>query len=250
MWSPGAAERKTSLSNVLSLPLSLERVVIGEYTIDRETEKKADAIARDSYPDLIIITTSQGKRFIPLQQLAMLEEQFQTAREAARRTGFEEGRQSGYAAGLKAGQEEAERVVASLSGLVADVTRQREAILIEAKDKILEMVLKISEKVTFAAAKADPNLTAAIISGAIDQLLDKSKIVIKVHPDHLAVVEQYIDRFRGSDTSIKEFAIEADPRVRTGGCFIETPSGDIDARLESMLDVIAQALLESGEKAQ
>lgn len=238
------------MSNVLSLPMSDERVMIGEYTVDQELEKKADDVARTSYPELVIITTLQGKRYIPLQQLAILDQKVIQEREAAYRQGFDAGRQAGHASGLKTGQEEAQRVVASLSGLIADITSQRALILEEAKDKILDMVLKIARKMTFAAAKIDPNLTVAIIAGAIDQLLDKSKIIIKVHPDHLAVVEQSIDRFRGNDTTIKEFAIEADPRVRTGGCFIETPSGDIDARLESMHDVISQSILESGEKAE
>jgi flagellar assembly protein FliH len=242
--------RKTSLSNVLSLPLSEERVMIGEYTIDQELERKAEAIARTSYPDLVIITTHQAKRYIPLQQLALLDQKVTKERDAAYRQGFDAGRQTGHEAGLNIGQAEAKQVVGSLSGLIADVTCQRALILEEAKDKILEMVLKISRKMTFAAAKIDPNLTVAIIAGAIEQLLDKSKIIIKVHPDHLAVVEQNIDRFRGDDTTIKEFSIESDPRVRTGGCFIETPSGDIDARLESMHDVISQSILESGEKAE
>jgi flagellar assembly protein FliH len=104
------------------------------------------------------------------------------------------------------------------------------------------LVLKISQRLTFSAVEADPEITMAIISGAVDQLLDKSRIRVKVHPRHLPELEQHIDRFRGADTAIKEFAFEADPRVRVGGCFIETPAGDIDARLESMYDVIAQAM--------
>ncbi len=51
----------------------------------------------------------------------------------------------------------------------------------------------------------------------------------------------------GDNTAIKEFEIMADSRIRVGGCFIETPSGDIDARLESMYSVIKQALLEGEE---
>jgi len=121
--------------------------------------------------------------------------------------------------------------------------------LTEAKIKILELILKISRKLTFAAVEFDPQVTMSIISGTIEQLLDKRNIKVKVHPDHLPELEQHIDKFMGSNTAIKEFNIEADPRIRAGGCFIETPSGDIDARLESMYDVIKQALLD-GEDSQ
>ena len=81
-----------------------------------------------------------------------------------------------------------------------------------------------------------------MIRGVIDSLIDRSRLKIKVNPDHLPIVEQNIDRFLEGSTTIKELAIEPDPRVKHGGCFIETPTGDIDARLESQFDVIADTL--------
>ncbi len=231
------------MSNVRTLQLATEKVVIGEYSVDLDKQLKAEKLVAEAYPEITIISTALGKKQIPLQELLLIHGRYTRERDATYRLGYDDGRESGYNDGLKDGQREAREVVASLSHLVADVTGQRAAILADAKDKILDMVLKISQKLTFSAATLDPEVTMAIISGAIEQLLDKSRIKIKVHPDHLAIVEQNIDRFRGSDTSIKEFTFEADPRVRIGGCFIETPSGDIDARLESMFDIIRQSLL-------
>ena len=64
-----------------------------------------------------------------------------------------------------------------------------------------------------------------------------------------SVIEQGIDRFLGGSTSIKELTVVPDPRVRFGGCFIETPTGDIDARLESQFEVIEDALRIDEESA-
>jgi flagellar assembly protein FliH len=102
--------------------------------------------------------------------------------------------------------------------------------------------------VTFDAVEADPDLTAKMISAVIDSLIDRSRLIIKVNPDFLPVMEQHMNRFLESSTSIKDLKFEADPRVRHGGCFIETPSGDIDARLESQFEVVEEAILndESG----
>ena len=123
-----------------------------------------------------------------------------------------------------------------------DAVRQREVLYEEAHSRILDLVTKISRKVTFEAARIDPEITAQIISGTIKRLVDKSRIKVKVHPDHLPLLEQQIDHFRGDSTAIKELTIEADSRVRYGGCFIETPTGDIDARVESQIEIIAEAL--------
>lgn len=237
-----------SLSNVRSLPMTDQKVVIGEYAIDRAAETRAEDLMHKSYPELKILTTPEGKRQIPLQQLLILEQRIQEEKQETYKEGQQAGYQSGHEAGLKEGQAEARKVVASLSGMLGDLTRQRHKLLDQARNHILEMVTKISEKLTFTAASLDPKVTMAIITGAIDQLLDKSRIKVKVHPDHLPELEQNIDKFRGSDTLIKEFIIEGDSRVRVGGCFIETPAGDIDARLESMFDIIKKSILE-GEDA-
>ncbi len=242
--SPVGAGRKISLSNVRSLRLADTMVYIGEDAVDQKAQEEAERLLQNIHPDLKVTTTAEGKRQISLQDIMLLEQTHQEEKEALEKSAFERGRQTGYAAGLEKGQEEARRVVASLSGMLSDITGQRHAVLEEARDKIFEMVLKISRRLTFTAAEVDPEVTMKIIDGAINQLLDKKRIKVKVHPDHLPQVEQQIDRFRGVDTKIKEFILEADPRVRIGGCFIETPAGDIDARLESMYDVIRQSILE------
>lgn len=238
------------MSNVRSLLLSDDKILIGEYVVDQEAEKQAEQLMQTTHPDLMVITTPEGKRQIPLQDILLLERRYQEEKAKAEKESFERGRQAGYESGLNKGQEEARKAVASLSGLLTDVTRQRHELLTEAKKNILELILKISQRLTFSAASVDPELTRSIISGAIEQLLDKSKIKVKVNPDHLAELEQYIDRFRGGDTAIKEFIMEADPRVRVGGCFIETPTGDIDARLDSMYDIIRQTLLDGEDSPE
>jgi flagellar assembly protein FliH len=230
------------LSNVYTLPLAKTTVTVGGYNVDYEDERRATQLAHESYTDLTVMSTPDGRKQIPLQELLLLDRRLHEAVQAARAQGLEEGRKTAYAAGLAEGQRQAREAVASLSGLLTDLVGQREALLREAKDKILEMVEKISRRLTFSAAAFDPEVTMAIIDGAINHLLDKSAIKIKVHPNHLPVVEQHIERFRGRHTAIKELAIEADQRVRIGGCLIETPSGDIDARLESMHEIMTGAL--------
>ncbi|MCP4567859.1 MAG: hypothetical protein GY841_09805 [FCB group bacterium] len=232
------------MSNVLTLPMGDEKVVIGEYIVDRDAEKEAETLIETTHPHVMVLTTNLGKKQIPLQHLLLIEKKYRDEIKAAYQRGLEEGQTSGYEKGANDGREEARKVVASLTGLINDVTRQRQKLLSEAREHIFEMVIQVSKKLSFEAAALNPEITMSIIAGAIDQLLDKSKINVKVNPDHLPEIEQHIDRYRGRDTAIKEITFEADPRVRAGGCFIETPSGDVDARMESMFEIIRQSLLD------
>jgi flagellar biosynthesis/type III secretory pathway protein FliH len=120
-------------------------------------------------------------------------------------------------------------------------------LLEDARQHILELVLKVSKKVTFDALEINPEATLVMIQGVISQLVDRSSLRIKVHPDHLPLVEQGMDSFLQSSTAIKDLTFEADPRVRVGGCFIETPTGDIDARLNSQFEVIEDILSTDAE---
>ena len=88
-----------------------------------------------------------------------------------------------------------------------------------------------------------------MVARIVDGLIDRSQLRIKVHPDFLPIVEQNMHRFLSGTALIKEVIFEPDPRVRLGGCFIQTPTGDIDARLESQFEVIAESVLNAEEPA-
>jgi len=215
-----------------------EKVTIGEFRSDIEADNLAEKKLATSFKDINVVTTIEGKKMIPIQELLKIDRGLIKERQTAYNQGYADGRKLG----LEEGHKEAKKVIDNFASVIKDATGQREILYEEAHRKILELVLKIARKVTFEAARVDPDVTASIISGTIEKLVDKSKITVKVHPDQLPLIEQQIDRFKGDSTAIKEILIEPDKRVRYGGCFIETPTGDIDARVESQMDVITEEI--------
>ena len=226
------------MSKLLHRPLLNDKVIIGEYRVDIEADQLSEKKLATKFSDINVITSVEGRKLIPIQEIIKIEQRLIRDKE----TEYKRGYQDGYRQGKTEGHLEAQKVIDNFATLIMDAVRQREILYEEAHSKILDMVINISRKVTFEAARVDPDITAQIISGAIKKLVDKSKIKVKVHQDHLPLLEQQIEQFRGDSTAIKELAIEADSRVRYGGCFIETPTGDIDARLESQIEIIAEAL--------
>jgi flagellar biosynthesis/type III secretory pathway protein FliH len=209
-------------------------VFIGEQQRDALVEAKSEERLRQLFPQVSLITTPDGTRLIPISETQKLEDRLFSECEKARKQGFDQG----HRAGLDKGLDEARNVLKQFERAIEDAVSQRIALLEEAKQKVLELVVKISRKVTFAGLQIDQEATLVMIEGVINQLVDRSQLRIKVHPNHLPLMEQNMNRFLSSSTSIKNLTFEADPRVRIGGCFIETPTGDIDARLTSQFDVI------------
>ena len=226
------------MSNLLRNVRRGSEVVIGEVLCDLEQENAAEQKLGGLFPLVTVMTHPDGSKSIPIQEIHKIEEAYRRDRQADYQKGLREGYEKGHAAGLAVGKAEAQKVLGDFEQAIGQVVAQRQALLEEAKHQVLQLVIQTSRKVTCNAFEADPELTVKLISGVIESLTDRSKLKIKVNPNHLPVVEQHINTFLEGSTSIKDIEILPDPRVKYGGCFIETPSGDIDARLESQLEII------------
>jgi len=227
------------LSKVLRHVRPAPTVCVGERQLDHDRQSRAVAVLGRLFPAVAIVTDPGGARFIPVEEAFTMEDACRAAHEEEYRRGYREGQQAGLAQGLA----KAEQVLSRFDAAIADAIEQRHRLLDEARREILDLVVQISRKVTFDAVTIDPESTLRLINGVIDTLLDRSRIRIKVHPGHLPIVEQSIAQFLGGSALIKELTIEPDPRVREGGCLIETPHGDVDARLESQFEVVREVLL-------
>ncbi|MEK7774670.1 MAG: FliH/SctL family protein [Candidatus Zixiibacteriota bacterium] len=230
------------MSRIIRTSSTAETIIIGERHIDKEQEAEATSILKSLFPKVEVVSDMDGARFIPVIEAIRMKTVVAQERATAEKAGYNQGHRDG----LTKGQEDARKTASTLDTVIADAIRQREQLLVDAKARILDLVVQISRKVTFDAVSADPETTTKMISGVIDTLIDRSRLVIKVNPDHLPLLEQQLDTFLTSSTSIKELRLEADPRVRFGGCFIETPTGDIDARLESQFGVIEDVIKGNG----
>ena len=227
------------MSNVVRHAVIAPTIVIGDHHLDSQAEMAAERKLAHLFPHVEYLTAPTGAKLISVLEIDKFEESLEATRESAQRSGLEQGRKAGYEQGMA----EARRVMQQFEQAIGDAVRSRAVMLDEAKQKILELVVRISRKVTCDAIDIDREKTAAMIAGVVDQLTDRSKLKILVHPDFLPVVEQNIQRYLANQSVIRELTIEADPRVKLGGCFIQTPTGDIDARLESQFAVVEDVLL-------
>ena len=230
------------MSKIIRNTLEGPKVFVGEKHLDFETEKNAQERLSELFPTVAVITDSDGSKFIPIKQMTKLE----ASVDEQKKRSFDDGYKQGYDRGLQEGLKKAQDVLKNFEKSISSAVTQREAMLDESREKVLELVIKICRKITYDAVQIDPDKTLHIINGVIDTLVDRSRLKIKVNPQHLPIVEQNIEQFSQGSTVIKEIEIIGDQRVNYGGCFIETPTGDIDARLNSQIDVIEDLLLSNG----
>ncbi len=231
------------MSKILRQNSPSATVIIGDRHSDLEKESAAEQVVSEFFPNIELATNLQGKKVAPLKEFTKIKEVLDKVMNGS----WERGNREGFQRGLREGQLEAARVTQEFDGAIKNAISERHRLYEDAKANILSLVIQISKKVTFNAAAIDQDITLKIICGVIEKLIDKSSIKIKVDPEYVAVIEKNIEKFIKTESTIKQFQIEGDARVKFGGCLIETPSGDIDARLESQFELVNRVLTSTGD---
>ena len=173
------------------------------------------------------------------QQLKQLEQQHQAEVQQALRNGYAQGE----AIGLQHGLDEARRVEAQLAAAINALLSFRQTVYEQAKTQLMELAFAIADKITAARGVAERDTVIETIARCIGEILDKTRMKIRVNPAELDFVKQQFDELVKSNEAAAAAVVESDNRVSAGGCVIETDSGSADARIESQLRMLREKLI-------
>lgn len=158
----------------------------------------------------------------------------QELRDAARLEGYEEGR----AEGRVLLQREAERWLSAAEALAGHKPR----LLEEAKDQLVELAVALVAKILGPLAEGDAEAVTRVTGRALAALSDRELLTIRVHPDDLQQLLEAKPRLLQSVDGVKKLTVTEDHSVARGGCIVETPTAEIDARLDIQLEELARNL--------
>lgn len=146
------------------------------------------------------------------------------------REAYEAGFRQGEQAGIRLGQQQMAPLFDQIQRLVEDLTHARRDLLLRMERDIVALAVHIAEKVVQRTVAEDSTIVRDAVRTAIDESVDRGELVVHVSPDDFEAIEQMrseVLRMEGVDS----VHVVSDPNVDSGGCFIETSSGDIDATL-------------------
>ena len=160
---------------------------------------------------------------------------------------YEEGFVQGEKDGFELGEKKAVKVIENIENLFNEITDLKNDILKQYEKEILELIFAVAEKVVHHEVKLDDTVVKSAIFAALELAVEKSKVVFNVNPDDYDYVEKLRPELFNQNKELKSIVVSSNPSVTRGGCFLETPYGNIDATIESMLEKISQCLRESVE---
>lgn len=137
------------------------------------------------------------------------------------------------------GREQAE---SELIENILAIRAERERVLTTVEQDVLKLAVKLAEKIIGRELEQDENARGEIVINALRSARREEMLTVRVGSEDLAVLEEMrekIDRFGRA----RYIDFVADQSVKKGGCIIESASGTIDARLETQLRILENALL-------
>jgi len=161
--------------------------------------------------------------------------------EAAR----EQAREQGYAEGLSRGDEEVKRDLAQrrseLERLVASMEKAHQEALAGIEDIALGIAWEAVCKLLGEVAATRQGIQALVEQSA-NRVRAEEKMVVRLCPADIGILKEGKDPSEAGDEP-RRMEFLADASIEMGGCIIETSAGRIDAKLETQLARLSQALL-------
>ena len=160
---------------------------------------------------------------------------------------YEKGFAQGEKDGFELGEKKAVKTIENIENLFNEMTNLKHDILKQHEREILDLIFAVAEKIVHHEVRSDETVIKNAILNALELAVEKNKIIFNVNPEDYDYVEKLRPEIFNQNKELKSIVVTSDPAVTRGGCFLETPYGNIDGTIESKLEKIYQCLQESVE---
>ncbi len=141
--------------------------------------------------------------------------------------------------------EELDRASSALKAAALEWEKIRESLSSRVADKVLDLSMAVAEKIVEGKVAADPNFIKESVKKALASVWQNGPVKIHLHPDDLEEIKAAMAKGENFSDEIKEIELISDSGVKRGGCRVEGDFGEVDARIDSQIGALRQALAEA-----
>lgn len=170
------------------------------------------------------------------------EEDIQAKVKIFENEGYEKGYASGYEKGVNDGEKESALKIKRLDGIIKELEGFKTKRLTELLPQIIDLSMEIARKIIHKEIELDKNIVMYIARDAIKKVEESEEsIVIKVNPLDYEVIIANMNLLK-EQSGLKNIAVEPQTTIPPGGCYIETRTGEVDARIEEQIKEVYDAI--------
>ena len=151
----------------------------------------------------------------------------------------------GYEAGLSIAVQKADSLLEALQQAIDEETAEREALVRSIEQQALMLCVDTAEKVIRHEIRTDKQIVTRVLKMCLRRVKDRNEVTVRVNPAEVEGMRAMRDELLSSAENLRELNIVDDRRISAGGCIVESPSGDFDARIETQIDQIRRKLMDA-----
>ncbi|MDE2316327.1 MAG: flagellar assembly protein FliH [Xanthomonadaceae bacterium] len=157
--------------------------------------------------------------------------------EALEQQARDEGRAAGLAEGRALAQQELLQRLAQFDALCEAAARPLQAMDEQVLRELAQLAMVVAGRVVAHELKLSPELVAHAVREAAGALPAATReLRVRLHPQDLALLQSL-------GAAEKHWTLQADPALTRGDCVLESERSRLDARVESRLAALADAVL-------
>ena len=167
-------------------------------------------------------------------------------KEEAREAGREEGFKEGHKDGMKKAAEDCEDILAAANekanSLMSAALEARKVYLQMAEDDITSIAMSAVEQILPQHFIDAPQIILPLVRKALMKVRDQAEVTVHVAPDAYEFVLMAQAEFQHMLEGQAVLLIQSDASLQPGDCVLETPNGNVDARLATQIELVKKAI--------
>ena len=226
----------------------------------------AQAMARDAYVLDLGDLARQGQTMVERahQEADRIVAEARAERQRliadAEERGYEQGLARGHAEGLERGSREGfekallaeQATIQALTAAWDDALQRLEAMRRDldaiAQRGVLELAVRLGERVAKRAVELDADAVAGQLAEAIELAMRPSRLRVRVCPEDVERAREAMPRFMDRLGESASVSVEADATLSHGSVVVETETTRIDATIETQISRLVEVLLPGGPR--
>ena len=129
---------------------------------------------------------------------------------------------------------------ARLSETIASFEQERAAYYAQVEPELVHLILAVAEKILHREAQVDRMLVAALAKVAVENLQQRSHVVLRVSPERCAAWREYFaSQLAGTNVEVLE-----DSQLDGNGCVLETELGTANIGISAQLKEIERGFFD------
>ncbi len=154
---------------------------------------------------------------------------------------YERGRQEGENALREQLISQRTEIANLLNGVIDSLRKTIPQLVHETESGLIQLALESAQKIV-AGMPINPKMVEAVVREALKQVEETADVTVQLHSDDLALLQKHKSDVLRSAPGSKPLQFAASAEVTRGGCLVRTRFGVIDARRETKLDQLREAI--------